>query len=74
MKKVRFTGWKKGMNKIEFIQLLHHNAGISLKEAKQIKDRIVDGEIVEINVKSEVAEYIINQSSSYGLQVEMIED
>ncbi|PWG78014.1 hypothetical protein [Pararcticibacter amylolyticus] len=74
MKKIRFTGWKKGVNKIEFIQLLHHNAGISLKEAKQIKDRIVDGEIVEINAKKEAAEYIINQSSNCGFQGEMIEE
>jgi len=54
------------MNKIEFIQLLHHKLGISLKEAKQIKDEIVDGKAIEISVKSEMVDYLISQAEVYG--------
>ncbi|MGI4752027.1 MAG: hypothetical protein ACRYFB_15445 [Janthinobacterium lividum] len=70
MKKILFTGWRKGMNKIEFIQLLHHSAGVPLRDAKSIKDRIVDGEVIEIEVNESIAQYIIDGSRQYGVDAE----
>ncbi|WP_316834516.1 hypothetical protein [Pedobacter nutrimenti] len=74
MKKIKFTGWKKGMNKIKFIQLLHHKAGISLKEAKQIKDEIVDGKTIVISAKAEMVDYLISQAEVYGVYAEVIDN
>jgi ribosomal protein L7/L12 len=73
MKRIKFTGWKKGMNKIEFIQLLRSHTELSLEEAKNIKDRIVDGEIIEIVVKPAIAQYLVDESRKYGVFAEIIE-
>jgi hypothetical protein len=70
MKKILFTGWRKGMNKIEFIQLLHHSASLPLTEAKSIKDRIVDGEAIEIQVSESIVQYIIRCSQQYGVDAQ----
>lgn len=73
MKKIKFTSWEKGMNKIEFIQLLRSHTELSLQEAKSIKDRIVQGEVIEILVKTTAAHYIVNQSRKYGVYAKIID-
>lgn len=70
MKKILFTGWRKGMNKIEFIQLLHHSAGLPLTVAKSVKDRIVDGEAIEIEVAESIIHDIIRYSKQYGVDAQ----
>lgn len=74
MKKIKFAGWRKGMNKIEFIQLLRNNTELSLQEAKNIKDKIVDGETVEILVESDVANYILDESKKYGVLAKILRE
>lgn len=49
MPKLIFEGWNVGMRKIPFVRLLHEKAGLTLTEAKKIKDDIVDNDkIVEL--------------------------
>ena len=67
MKKIKFIGWVKGMNKIKFIHLLRNNTQLSLKEAKNIKDRIVDNEVIEILVEPAIAQMILSKSKIYGV-------
>lgn len=64
MAKIIFEGWEIGMRKIPFTKLLHEKAGLSLSEAKKMKDRLVDNnEIVEINVENEtLAEEILEDA------------
>ncbi len=55
MTKIIFEGWEVGMRKIPFTKLLNQKAGLSLLEAKKIKDRLVDNnEIIEIEIKEEL--------------------
>lgn len=70
MKKIRFTGWNKNMNKIKFIHLLNEQAGLSLKESKEIKDRIVDGEVIEIEVHDDKVKVIISEATAFGVIAE----
>jgi len=54
MTKIIFDGWEVGMRKIPFTRLLNERAGLSLSEAKKLKDKLVDnGEIIEIEIDSE---------------------
>jgi hypothetical protein len=54
MARVIFEGWEVGMRKIPFTKLLNEKAGLSLTDAKSIKDRLVDNnEIVEIEIADE---------------------
>lgn len=64
-----FEGWEYGMQKIPFIKLLNTTAKLSLKESKRIKDLVVDGEIVTINVISENLAYeIIREAIKLGVK------
>ena len=61
------------MNKIEFIHLLHDHAGLSLKDSKGAKDRIVDGKVVEIVVGDSLCEFIVAKSTSYGVEAVIVD-
>jgi hypothetical protein len=50
MPTILFKGWKVAMRGIPFILLLREKTDISLKRAKEIKERIVDDEIVTFEV------------------------
>ncbi len=54
MAKIIFEGWDVGMRKIPFTKLLNKKAGLTLQEAKILKDRLVDNnEVVEIEIADE---------------------
>jgi len=72
MRKIRFTGWNKKMNKIKFIHLLNEQAKLSLKESKDIKDRIVNGEEIDILVSDDKIDILISESIKFGVSVKEI--
>lgn len=72
MRKIRFTGWNKKMNKIKFIHLLNEQAKHSLKESKDIKDRIVNGEAVQITVNDDKVNVIISEALKFGVNAEEV--
>lgn len=76
MAKIRFKKWNVGMKPIAFVELLHFNAGIRLKEAKLIKDKIVNNdEIIDIEISDEnLAKEIRDKSISLGVEAEIIND
>jgi siroheme synthase (precorrin-2 oxidase/ferrochelatase) len=64
MAKITFTGWEPGMKKIPFIKLLHEKAGLSLVDAKTLKDDLVDKRkiiVVEINDRN-LADLILKEA------------
>ncbi len=73
MKKIRFYGWDIGVKTISFIELLHNTGGISLIEAKLIKEKIIDGLIVEIEFDEDKANIILNDSNQLGIHASVIE-
>jgi hypothetical protein len=74
-RKVRFKGWSNGTRKIRFIMLLHEEGNLSLRFAKDIKDKVIGGEeIVEVEFDDiETAIKIFNQAQKIGVICEMID-
>jgi hypothetical protein len=55
MAKLIFYGWRTGMQKIPFIHLLKDKGGLTLSEAKKMKDRLVNNdEIIELIIEDEL--------------------
>ncbi|MDB5258513.1 MAG: hypothetical protein JWM14_3208 [Chitinophagaceae bacterium] len=70
MAKITFESWKPGMKKISFIKLLHEKAELSLKESKSIKDRLVEGEVIEIIISDQcVAREIFFEAQNFNVVV-----
>jgi hypothetical protein len=68
MKRIVFYGWEIGMKSLQFAQLLHKLAGVELKEAWAIKEKVVDGETVAIEVREDIAGLLIDKASIIGVQ------
>jgi hypothetical protein len=66
MAKIVFEGWEHGMRKIPFTKLLNEKAGLSLIEAKKIKDRLVDeNQVIEIEVDNiNIAKIIVEEAQN----------
>jgi len=60
------------MNKIKFIHLLNEQAGLSLQESKEIKDRIVNGEVVEIEIEDSLVNRVVAESQKLGVFAEKL--
>lgn len=76
MTKIEFEGWDIGMRKIPFIKLLNEKAGLSLSEAKKLKDRLVDkNEIIVIEVCDEnLANEILHEATNLKVKGRIIPD
>lgn len=74
MAKVVFKGWRVGMRKIPFTMLLKQSAGLSLKQARDIKTKVLDNEIIAMPVDNiEVARIIAVEADKLGVIAEIIE-
>jgi hypothetical protein len=68
MATIVFKGWKVGMRGIPFIHLLREKTDVSLKSAKEIKERIVDNETIEFTVwNDELAREIVAEARKLGV-------
>lgn len=75
MVKIEFYGWEVGARKIPFTTLLTDKGGLSLSEAKSIKDAIIDrDEIKVISVASkEKAARIVDEAVKIGIKCRVLE-
>lgn len=65
--KITFLGWNVGMHSLRFAQLLHHQAGLGLKEAWDIKTRVLDKEPVVLELPAAMAAAIFEQATVLGV-------
>ena len=65
--KITFLGWNVGMRSLRFAQLLHHQAGLGLKEAWDIKTRVLDKEPVVLELPAAMAAAIFEQATALGV-------
>jgi hypothetical protein len=65
--KITFSGWNVGMRSLQFAQLLHHQAGLGLKEAWDIKTRVLDKEPVVLELPAAMAAAIFEQATALGV-------
>ena len=73
MTKVKFTGWEPYVRKIRFTMLLHEEGGLTLREAKDIKDKVVGGgEVIEIDFgDTKTSELIYAKAREMGVKCEV---
>jgi len=68
MVKVIFYDWVIGMKPLPFYKMLHEKTTLSLTEALNIRVKVTDNEIVEVEVDNmELAEEIVEKSLEYGV-------
>ncbi|WP_158800205.1 hypothetical protein [Pedobacter sp. L105] len=73
MAKIIFTGWEVGMRGIPFIELLREKTNISLTLAKDIKEGIVNNEIIDLTVASDlIASEIVTEARKNGVICEIV--
>lgn len=72
MSEVRITGWESGFKRVEHIALIREHAGLSLKPAKDLNDRILAGETVVLELPTpEAAEAFSRVSRELGAVTEV---
>jgi ribosomal protein L7/L12 len=47
---LKLTGWREGLKKISLTETLKQNTTLSVKEAKDCVDRLLDGEVVIVDL------------------------
>ncbi len=68
MNEIVLTGWKPVLNKVALSKLLRDQASLSLSEAKNSVDSILDDQSVTIRIESdELAEYIFKEALELGV-------
>ena len=65
------TGWEPGLRKVTFNDLLRRYTILSLEDAKQHVDRVLDGEIVELPVATAAATPLLDALRSIGVKAEL---
>jgi len=72
MTKVWLTEWKSGLKKVSLTKLLQAKANLSLKIAKELVDRFLDGEKVAIEMSSPgAAKMLVAEASKLGAVAEV---
>jgi ribosomal protein L7/L12 len=66
MTTVTISGWFYGFQKVNFTKLLKSELGLTLKPAKTITDRILDGELVELEVPDEQVDRLLAAMTDLG--------
>lgn len=68
MREITFYGWQVSMQKEAFSQLLRHEVGLSLNEARECTLRILDEQPVTLKVPDELAERLLIQARALGVR------
>jgi hypothetical protein len=72
MTAIIFKGWKVGMRGVPFTLLLYEKANVSLKKAKEIKERIVNNEEIRLELPDyTVAKEIVARATDFGIICEL---
>jgi hypothetical protein len=72
--KVRFLGWSRGMKKVALTKLIREAAGMPLNEAHDVVNRLLAGQVVDLDVASEKeARELADAARALGTRAEYIE-
>ena len=66
MTTVLISGWHYGFQKVNFTRLMKSDMGMTLRPAKTTTDRILDGELVELEVPDEQVEDLFAKMTDLG--------
>jgi ribosomal protein L7/L12 len=72
--RVRFLGWSRGLKKGELTKLIRKTAGMTLSEAHDVVNRLLAGDVVEVEVSSdESAQELAEAAHALGAQTEYMQ-
>lgn len=66
-KRFVFIGWKVGLNTIHLTKVLKSKTNMSLSKAKEMVERIIDGETVVITLDDQDADTLEKEISNIGV-------
>lgn len=72
MTTILISGWNDGFQKINFTHLMKAELGLTLHPAKQITDRIMNNELVEVQVSEGQADHMISKMTNLGARCEVL--
>jgi ribosomal protein L7/L12 len=73
METVILKDWKPGLKKISLNRLLRENAGLSLSDAKNVVDELLDGKSAIVKIpSSDVAAQFLRDATDVGAICEII--
>lgn len=65
-KEIKITSWVRGFNKVKYVCLLREYCGLSLSQAKQDVDGILEGKIIIAKVMDNDVETFLIKSKELG--------
>ncbi len=65
-KQVFITGWIPGFRKIQFNSMLRTYSGLSLVDAKRAVDKILEGQLLVVEIEIEDMEMFLTEAKSVG--------
>ncbi|MGJ7610357.1 MULTISPECIES: hypothetical protein [unclassified Variovorax] len=71
MKSVKLTGWKVGLKKISLAKVIQDALGGSIFDAKKIVEKVLQGEIISLEIPNEVFEDFIKYAQQAGVVLEV---
>ena len=75
MTTVRISGWRAGFQKVAHTKTLQRMAGLSLEDAKEITEGVLDGHTMSVTVSSDdVARDLVKRLQELGADATRIED
>lgn len=66
MTTILISGWNDGFQKINFTMLMKSEMGLALSPAKQITDRIMDNDQVELQVPDAQVDHLLAEMAKLG--------
>ena len=65
MTRIRISGYRKGLRKIEMTKAIREHAGLRLDEAKSCTDSVLNGEIVGVQANEQDAAILITKLTAF---------
>lgn len=70
---VMFVGWRAGLKKVSLTELLQHRTHLSLKEAKDSVDKLLDGQQISISCSSLTeADELVKAATALGAECKIM--
>ena len=65
--KITFSGWQIGMKSLRFARLLHKEARLGLKEAWDIKTKVLNEEPVVLELPASIGVAVLERATALGV-------
>ena len=72
---VRISGWRPGLQKVSMTLVVRRLGQLGLRDAKSVTDRVLDGEVVDVEVDdARAAQELAQELQALGAVAEVVDD